>query len=655
MVAPGHRQQHARGLRGRHGPVPGIAMLVAWLLLAPLGVALAQTPYQLWQFRPMDQSNARGAPPWQPAPYPSAPPTARAPTANAAADAQTQPAQSQSGRYPPAAWSPSPTLQGPWPPTQYPRAQVPPGQSPAGYAQPAFGLPAQGQYPSGQAGIGAYPGGQYPGGPFPPTQYSQYGQPRAIAAGPRLEVELADDRPYVQENVLVRLRVISSGNLATASPDLAAIDEVLFEKIDGPKTSTRGSGNNRDIINEFIMAMTPLRDGPMEVGPLKVTGTLAGGVPFEALAREPLRLQVRPPMAAVRPWLPLQTLQIKAELDSNGEVERGRPVTLTLELEAQGATGDQLPSLESRLRSDDFRVYREQTMTDTRLAPNGNTLIGKRIESYTLVPHRGGRLQLPELRLGWWNVDTATREASSVPIRTFSVAGEAGPFGFSRSAANDNDNWSVFWLPLAGTLLLLIGYWGGVWLRGPASADAARDPARAPASGSATRLPGLRRRLARAAAGAGASSAGALAASARLLNPTPLLRRAGGWLAGLKPRSARVYHCARAADSAVDPAAWCLAFQQHACRNLQAQAREPLPRMADRIVDLRPGADREHILRLMQQLDAALYNRQDIDFVRWKRDFRQALRPVTGTLRSLAAARIRRGYLPALNPQPPRY
>ena len=671
----------------RHGPDLGAATLVFWLLLAAFGAALAQPQYQPWQFRPMDQNNARGAPPWQPAPYQAAPPGAQAPAASAPASGQTQPEQIQPGSYPAVPWSPGqpPQTQWPqaqWPPAQYPQAQVPPGQPPAGYAQQPFGAPGPGQYTGTQVPTGQYPnaqyptgqlpsrqspggqypssqypssqyqGGQYQGGQFAPPQYSQYGQPRGMAtAGPRLEVQLTEDRPYVQQNVLVRLRVISSGNLATASPDLTAIDEVLFEKVEGPKTSTRGSGNSRDIVNEFVMAMTPLRDGDLEVGPIKVTGTLAGGVPFEAVAAEPLRLQVRPPMAAVRPWLPLQSLQIKADLDSTGEVERGRPVTLTLELEAQGATGDQLPSLESMLRSDDFRVYREQTMTDTRLASNGSTLIGKRIEYFTLVPHRGGRLQLPELRLGWWNVDTASREASSVPIRTFSVTGESGPFGFSRKAAHDDDDWRVFWLPLAGVLLLLIGYWGGVWLRGQTSTDGERERA----SGSAAMLPRLRSRLARAAAGAGVSTGRALTAAARLLNPTPLLRRTGALLAGLKPRSARVYQCARAADSAVDPAAWCLAFQQQACRNLQAQAREPLPRMADRIVDLRPGADREHVLRLMQQLDSALYNRQDIDFVRWKRDFRQALRPATGTLRSLVAARVRQAHLPALNPQPQRY
>jgi hypothetical protein len=451
---------------------------------------------------------------------------------------------------------------------------------------------------------------------------------------------VSDDRPYVQENVLVRLRVVSSGNLAKASPDLAAIDEVLFEKIEGPITSTRGSGSNLSIVNEFVMAMTPLRDGTMEVGPLKVSGTLSSGVPFEAVAREPLRLQVRPAIVTVRPWLPLQTLQIRAELTNDGEIERGRPLTLTLEVEAQGATGEQLPSLESQLQSDAFRVYREQTVTDTRLSDNGKTLIGKRIEYYTLVPHAGGRLQLPELRLAWWNVDTATREASSVPIRTFNVAGGPGPFSFARSAEQQDQNWSVFWLPLVGVLLLVIGYWGGVWIRG--RPDARRGPL----------LPALRGRLAVAASGAVGAGKSAAVSAARLLSPDPMLRAARRMVVRATPKSTRVYQCVAAADRADNPGAWALALQQRALAQLNAEAREPLPRIAERIVNLRPGADREAVLRLLQQLDSSLYYRKDIDFPAWKRDFRRALRPGIGGLQSLIAGRVRRQRLPALNPRP---
>jgi hypothetical protein len=289
------------------------------------------------------------------------------------------------------------------------------------------------------------------------------------------------------------------------------------------------------------------------------------------------------------------------------------------------------------LRSDDFRVYREQTMTDTRLADNGNTLIGKRIEVYTLVPLSGGRLQLPELRLAWWNVDSARREASSVPIHTFNVAGESGPFGFADSTrSRTSGDWAQYWLPVAGLALLLIGYWGGVWLR--SRMPGSRSPLRQWAK---TRLVAAWR-----VTGQG------LAALVRVLNPTKPLRAARSALGRLAPASTRVYQCARAAESAQDPAALCLAFQQQACRRLAASVREPLPRMADRITALRPGADRQRVEQLMQALDRALYNRADLDFPRWKREFRAALRPGIGTLGSLVSGRVQRARLPALNPRP---
>ena len=662
---PGERTHAApAGGRGRAWALAAVALVTAASSLMP-GPAWAQMPYQgyqPWQFRPMEPSNARGAPPAAPAP----------PQSSSAAPAQGQPGWPQGAAGP---YGASQYPAGQYPASQYPAAQYPGGGYPGGQ-YPGGQYPGS-QYPGSQYPAGQYPGGQYPGGqqpmqmrrpqmpagqapgrqygasPYGASQYPGYGRGAASAyETPRLEVELTDHRPYVQENVLVRLRVISSSNLSTASPDFSSVDEVMFDTIEGPTTSTRGSGSQREIVNEFVLAMTPLRDGELTVGPIKVTGTLAGGAPFEAVASQPLRLQVRPPMAGVRPWLPLQTLQISAQLDSDGKVERGRPMTLTVEMESQGATGDQLPSLEPMLRSDDFRVYREQTLTDTKLDRNRQTLVGTRSEYYTLVPLSGGRLHLPELRLIWWNVETGEREASSVPIRTFAVSGAPGGTGFSRATEESGGDWGVFWLPLAGVALLLIGYWGGVWLRSRGAFGILRRGA-GTAKRPGDRAP-LGARLRPALTAAAAATGRGATRLLKLLDPTPLLRQGRRALAALTPKSARVYQCAREADHARDPAGWCLVFQQQACRRLQAGAREPLPRMADRIVDMRPGADKERVLQLMQQLDSALYNRRDIDFARWKREFRHALRPGTGVIRSLIAARVRRRHLPALNPHPHR-
>lgn len=617
---PGPRPTGAgRGARG--GSVARRAwLLLGVLLLAAAATATAQPPYQTWQFRPVEPGNARGIPP-QPAPPPPQSTGESAPTGAAPGYGQPMWPGFRPGIQPGAAPG-----QGRQAPPGMPFQQPPPGQP---FAQP----PAQQRSAPGSYQAGPYQPAQRPAGGW----YDPRGGAGALR--PQLEVLVAERDPYVQQNVLVRLRVVSAGNLATASPELAGVEDVLLEQLAGPTTSTRGGAGSQEIVNEYVLAMTPLRAGPLEVGPLRVSGTLAGGVPFEAVARRPIALDVRPPMPSVRPWLPVRTLRIEAELTDADAMARGRPATLTVELEAEGAVGDQLPSMEPMLRAETFRVYRERTVTDTRLTDSDRALVGKRIEVYTLVPQTGGRLQLPELRLAWWNVETASREASSVPIRVYDVAGESGPFGFARSTDNQAAaDWHKYWLPVAGLALLLIGYWGGVWLHG-----------RVPPGQRGALWPQVKRLSA-----GGLRHAGrGLTAVGRVLHPGPMLRRLGAAAGRLAPLSTRVYQCARAAEDAPDPAAWCQAFQQQACRRLAVHAREPLPRMADRITALRPGADRARVQALLQQLDRALYNQGDMaDFPRWKRELRRALRPGTGALRSLLPGHVRRARLPVLNPRP---
>jgi len=567
--------------------------LLSILILVPAAEVVAQGfPYQPppgqqldprqgygpWQFRPMEPSNARGVAP--------APPQ-------------------QSQAMSPQGWQPQQTPQGQYPygSPQYPTA---PGQ---------YGPPQQGR-----------------------AQYPSYGrQPAGGASEPRLEIAITENQPYVQQDVLVRLRVISNDNLATATPELSGIEDALFEQLSGPTLRTRGSGGDRQIVNEFILAMTPLRDGTLSIGPFKVDGKHADGRRYEATA-EPRTIQVRPAMATVRPWLPLESLTLNATLDSDERIVEGRPVTLMVELKADGATGERLPSLEGMLRSEDFRLYREQTLTDTELSRDGRHMQGRRTEYYTLVPHSGGRLQLPEVRLDWWDTQNNSRKTSSLPIQTFRVEGESGIFGLSRSAGRAaSEGLGGYWLPVAGIALLLLGYWGGVWLR-----------ERLPKSDGGPLGPRLRGMV----VGASATTGRGLRTIARQLDPTPLLRWSKTKIERAMPAGSRIYRCVRIADQADTPAAWCVAFQHQACRHLEAEIREPLPRVADRIVRLRPGADQEQVISLMSQLDRALYGREKIDFPRWKHDFRRALRPGTGWLRGLLASRVHRQRLPELNPRP---
>ena len=480
---------------------------------------------------------------------------------------------------------------------------------------------------------------------------SPWGQPGVAASGrgPRLEVELKERQPYVQENVLLHLRVVSDQNLATATPELTSTNDLIVTQLEGPKAGTRGTADGRrEILTEFVYVLTPLRAADLGLPPLKVTGKTAGDAygfgrqRFEVSGGEGIRLQPRPALSSVQPWLPLRSLSLKASLDGGEEIRAGEPVALVLELQAVGAMGSQLPSLEPMLASPDYRVYRERTLTDAKVSPNGERLEGSRVEHYTLVPRDGGRVRPPEIRIPWYNVTTGSRDWASLPLG-LGTAQAAEESLFSREDAG------LIWLSLAGLLLPVLGFGIGLWYRGRLLAPAA------PGQDSIGARLG---RGARAAAGAASRRWGQVRDR---LQPAPLWGRLRDGLRGLLPPASRFLSCLRAANHAREPAVWARHFQEQACRHLPAGPLPPqpgaLPGLASQLLRLRPGADPEQIRRLLRQLDGALYGGQDIDFPRWKKDFARQVSRVQGLmgygLRSRnRGPRIERPRLPELNPRP---
>ncbi len=612
----------SKGDRGRLAATAASAILallggVASAQAQPWGFAPPQAQPN-WQFRPQEPTNARGVPPTQFAP--AQPP---APSATA-----TAPGASQMPAFP--------SAPGFAPPSGYPSGY--PSSYPSGYPS---------SYPSGYPS--GYPyGGATPSG-WPAPHASSWGQAAPpTARAPRLELELSERQPYVQENILLRLKVVSDQNLATATPELPTSSDLLLHKLADAKVSTRtGQDGRREILNEFTYALIPLRAGNLSLPALRVTGEFAAdaygigrGQRYDVSGGEGTLLQVRPALSTIQPWLPLRDLSLKASLDGGDDLQAGEPVSLVLELNAIGAGGNQLPSLEPYLESSDFRVYREQTLTEAKVSADGQRVEGQRAEYYTLVPQASGRLRLPEIRLPWWNVATSSREWASLPAE---LTGGAIAVGRARGAGFQDEGPGWIWLTLGGLLLLLLGYGGGLWYRDRLAASLDREA--------------LGARIGREARAAAGAARRRLIQARDRLHPAPALRRLSQALQSLLPASSQFLACLRAANQEQDPAVWAQRFQVEACRHLHAGAsinqRGTLPGLAGQVQRLRPGADPEQLVRLLRQLDGALYGGQDIDFRRWKKEFARQVGRAQGLFRARGRRlRLERPSLPELNPRP---
>lgn len=451
------------------------------------------------------------------------------------------------------------------------------------------------------------------------------------AAAPSVELDVSDTRFYEQQHGIYTVRIVSTGNIATLDRQLPRIDDVIFEPFDGPVTTTRNGGDPRkqEIVNTYRFRLTPLRDGEIAIPPIHFTGTYATdrqtGQPGKAfnVATRKLTLQVRPAETSVQPWLPLHDLRLQTRQQPEGPLKAGQPVTLTVELTARGAQGNQLPSLADQINGSDFRVYRDATSIKNGIASNGRYLTGSRTETYTLIPLNDGWLHLPNLHIAWWDVDMQQAALAGMPPGSADVRQMLSAAGNTDTARYP----LLFWAPMVIAMTLIAGYLLGAWNRSRSLLQ------RASAQLKATARRGMEHGL-------------------LLVNrssPSRLLQRLRLGVALLMPRPFRIWMCTRCLAKVDDPHTWCAEFKARVCRHLDITSHATLSRIAEEIITASPGTEPARLRRLAQSLDETIYGGGAIDFGKWKLDLQQQLRRCL-LPRRRNRSRQPRNRLPALNP-----
>jgi hypothetical protein len=493
--------------------------------------------------------------------------------------------------------------------------------------------------------LGASPGTGWPGMQMPGMGSMA---PATASGDPVVEVEIDGAVFYEQQNLIYNVRVVSNGNLRTLDPIVPRIDGAILEQLDGPVASTRNKsrGGGQEIVNAYRFRLTPLRSGEISIPPMRFTGTpVAGrqwngarnqpasnpGGRFSIASDETLTLDILEAESAVSPWLPLHDLKLRSHLSTNAPAKEGIPVTLTLELKARGASGDQLPSLEPLLKSDHFRAYRDSTTTSSGISRDGEQITGTRKETYTLIPLHDGWIRLPAISVAWWDVDSGVARTASLPGTagmSLTDSGSANP-----TAVITGQRFSAwFWAPIFITLGLIAGYWLGAFAR--------------------TRplLQNAGRRIRSWLSAGGRSATHALrAGAAKLSLVTVPLHKLRMGIALLMPKTVRLWMCTRCVEHEDDPLDWCGEFRHRACQHLNISAHAPLPAIAERIIELNPRVDAVRVRELARSLDSAMYGGKPLNFVVWKREFQQHLRPHLFRRRRTRRRREQH-MLPALNP-----
>ena len=499
----------------------------------------------------------------------------------------------------------------------------PPGPGPGIYNRPQ----------PGQQPYGAPPRWIYPSIPVTPRYQLQ--QPaRVPASRPYLETRVESTSAYVHQNLVMTIQVISTVNLKTAVAQFPDTDDVIFRQLGGATVSTRTQQGQREIINTLYYQLTPLRSGSIQLGSVRVSGIMDANSPnetsYDAVESRPVQLMVSDPDPSVQPWLPLHELELSASLSNDEMIGEGEPLTLTVEQRAVGMSGAQLPSLEAQLQAPGHRLYREKSEFQGTISKQG-TLVGTRIDRFTLVPQQGDRVEIPALRVDWWNVGRQRKETAVLPGRLLNELGRRS--GEERLAGVREPGGApgslLMWLSLLFIAFLL----GRFWLR---------------------LAPGLRH--------SGGWLWQWLYSISRplhrhletvLVHLSPqrnlhLIRRKVG---DCLPRSARLWFCVRSADEEQDADDWSQVLRFLINRRLKLPAHLPMSKLAEHIIEIHPGADADKIRSLLGELEAALFAGHTMrDFDSWKKEFKHQVRPSLFAGLRRRQRDFRATGLPSLNP-----
>lgn len=528
--------------------------------------------------------------------------------------------------------------------------------------QPYWQSPAPGQwnYPQpGKQQAGAPSKGQRPNTPYGtnwPAQrrqtYSPPGYYNTQVTKPFIETKISTDAPYTQQSVMFKLSVISQNNLRTTTPHIPQISNFVLNLKEGPVTYSRTIKGKRQIVNDFYYEITPLKPGKFLIPAIRVTGEeqIVGyqrsNRAFEAKMADPIDFTVREADPTSTPWLPLEQLTLKVKFPENIKAAAGKPLPITTELTAIGLSGNKLPSLEQQLNSDAFRVYRDSNQTDTYLEKKSNRIIGRRIESFTLVPQFGGDLKLPQMSINWWNTRTEMPQRASVPLHPIAVSGTRKDNGLFSSEASlfPSGTSAAFWIPLAVVFGIIFGYWMALWFTHRKKSDNQSSPLEP----LVVFLKDPMRRM----APAFSPLKDKLRATTAVLNPVARWHRWRRKLVGALPLSVRFFFCVRFVDEESDPEVWGYTLRFLANKHLGLPTNAPYSIIAEHILDFHPKADPGKIKYLIHELEQAIYGHNDLDFNQWKEAFKHEIRPtlIVWKRQKSSGSEEARNNLPNLNP-----
>ncbi|GAB2889674.1 BatD family protein [Microbulbifer echini] len=259
-----------------------------------------------------------------------------------------------------------------------------------------------------------------------------------------MEIELDKDEVFVQEQLLVKVRLYTTIGLHDIATEPLQVAGAHVEKVDEQRYERKLDGVSHAVY-ELTYAVFPDSSGQLSIPALTYVAVAGRRDPFSLFNRNSQRLRLRsqgktievlpkPDSYSGAHWLPAASLGIVQTWSQDPDTFAvGEPITRILTIRAEGLRAAQLPPL-PKLDLQGLKTYPDQPQQEDQVGPNGVT--GSRIETTAIVATQPGDYQLPAITLTWWDTKNKKQRTTQLPAFRFKVSGTAATTPPSQESGN---------------------------------------------------------------------------------------------------------------------------------------------------------------------------------------------------------------------------
>ena len=242
--------------------------------------------------------------------------------------------------------------------------------------------------------------------------------------------ELDQDEVYVQGQVILTLRLQQAINLDNRSISELEIEDAFVKELE-QNSFQRTIDGRQWLVHEVRYALFPEHSGELEIPGQTFTArvrmarrSLFDNNRGQLMRRstEPLSVNVlpRPASFSGNTWLPARQVTLAEQWSTPPEqLKAGESATRTIRIQGEGVQGAQLPPV-LFTPVEGLKFYPDQPQINDQEMSTG--LMGTRVDSTAILPTREGVFTIPEVRIPWWDSESAQVRYAILPARDITVA-----------------------------------------------------------------------------------------------------------------------------------------------------------------------------------------------------------------------------------------